>query len=472
MSRWWPTIIVITLCGCSVGPKYRQPCAPVQWEWIEESPRIVSEPADLSEWWKQFDDPCLNTLITMAYEQNLDLKIACCRIQEARAILAIAFGEIFPQTQQIEADVIRSSASKNAPNTAAPADIQFWDARVGLRATWELDFWGRFRYGVSAAQSELCATIDDYFDVLVLLYGDVASTYVELRTLQERLSIVESNVKVQNRSLEIAEARFQGGLVTELDVQQAKSQLYGTKARVPEIQFLIRQTENALAVLLGVTPKDLQCIMCGETKIPVAPMQVVTGVPAEQLLRRPDVRSALNQVAAQNAIVGIAYTELYPHISLTGFVGFETSRNTSQTRTGFNGCLLKNDSLTFFAGPTLAWPVLNYGRISGKIDAERARLCQLIGNYQNTVLKGYQEVENGLYAFIKAHERVEYLEESVTAATRSVDLSKTQYVEGIADFTRVLNSQDAQLQEQERQALARGDIALSLIATYKALGAF
>lgn len=464
-------LFLFACSACKVGPDFRTPYALVEEEFLNcQNKKISCFDPFRNEWWSYFNDPLLNSLITTAREQNLSLKTVGMRILEARAILGIAIGEFFPQLQECVGSAEKVKLSKHRPNTPLGADFQYWDFIVGLQAAWELDFWGRFRRGIESAQGIFLASIDNYQDVLVLLLSDVATNYVLIRTLQERIEILKQNIALQKRSLEIVTARFNAGAVTELDVQQAKTFLYSTRSRLPVLENELQQVKNSLAVLLGTTPERTTSLFEDSGKIPVPPQTIAVGVPAELLCRRPDVRRALHLAAAQCANIGIAVSDLLPRISISGFIGFESSADIHTTYYGRGGRLFENKSLTYFFGPDFAWPILNYGRLTNKVRSEYAIFYQRVLEYQNIILSAFREVEDGLSAFIQAHLEVEEIDVSVKAADRASQLARTQYVEGLADYLRVLDTERSKLEEDERKKIATGKIALSLIATYRALG--
>ena len=463
-------LIVLTLFipSCiKVGPDFASPCDPEQSHWTNDE--AASQTVEIDDWWRLFNDPQLEELITSAARQNLTLRSAAMRVMEARAILGIAIGEFFPQTQEVVGDATKFGLSKNAPNSIT-TDRQFWDLNLGLSVVWELDFWGKFRRGIESAQEELGAQKADFDDVLVILLGDVASTYVAIRTFEERVDIIKHNVAIQLRSLEIVQARWQAGMVTELDVQQAKTLLASTEATLPVLTADYVRSKNALAVLLGVPPADIGCYLTTSGKIPTAPETIAIEIPCALLTRRPDIRRALHSAAAQSARIGIAESELYPSLSLTGFFGLNSSAAASRRTTGGNRKFFSADSLTYTFGGGFSWPILNYGRLINRVRAESSLFREAIFDYQNIVLVAYKEVEDALTSFFNSQRQVSYLTDSVKAANRATELSRTQYVEGIADYTRVLNTEQASVEQEEEQAIARGNIALSLIATYRALG--
>ena len=467
--------ISLTIIGCAVGPDYKSPQAPEPTEWIEkEDPKIKSEPADFSQWWTAFRDPVLNNLIEMAYQQNLTLRIAGIRILEARAQLGIATGTLYPQLQAGRGGYTRNSLSENSANTTPNLDLNYGDVDVGFDAAWELDFWGKFRRAVESGFGSLDASVASYDDILVTLSADVARTYVLIRTTEERLAIARENVKIQTRSLQIAEARFRGGAVTELDVQQAKSLLRDTQALIPRLQSSLRQFKNALSTLLGMLPGQVDDILSGPKSIPTAPAEVSVGIPADLLRRRPDIRLAERQLASQSALIGVAKADLYPHFSLFGSIGLSAS-DSDLTAAGFpDGSsfsdLWDSDSIEFFGGAGFSWDIFNYGRIKNRVRVQDARFQQLVVNYQDTVIRAAQEMEDTMVAFLRTQEEVKFLFDSVKAATRSVDLSLIQYREGLVDYQRVLDTQRFKTFEQDLLTEREGDVALNLISMYKALG--
>ncbi len=467
--------LVLLLGGCAtVGPDYVRPKAQEPAAWVEKDPRITQEPADLSAWWKVFNDPVLDGLIETAYQQNLSLQIAGIRILEARVQLGIAKGNLYPQVQTLSGSLTHANLSQNSANALSVLDFGYNDLVADFGAAWEIDLWGKFRRGIEASNAALEGNIATYDDVLVSLTANVAGSYVMIRTFEARLDVARTNVNLQEQTLRIAEAQFEGGLVTELDVLQARNLLYATKASIPPLEAGRRQSQNSLATLLGVLPENVQELLGGPKPIPLAPVEVAVGVPAELLRRRPDIRLAERQVAAQCALIGVAKADLYPHFSLFGSIGLRTSDTESLLPGGPGGIdlgdLLSSNSLQWFVGPSFTWDVLNYGRIKNKVRVEDARFQQLGINYQNTVLRAVQEVEDGLAGFIQASDASGFYRESVTAAERSVRISLVQYREGLVDYQRVLDAQRALASSQDALVSTSGSVATNLIAAYRALG--
>lgn len=464
-------LLLVLAGGCTtLGPNFTKPEVRVEKDWLETGDsHIKTETPEYRDWWTAFNDPVLDTLIRKAYEQNLSLQIAGIRILEARAQLGIATGFQYPQTQQVQGDYGFNQLSKNQVGSTGSRYYQ--ETGVSFDAIWELDFWGKFRRAIESADATLIASVANYDDILVSLTAEVAANYVLLRTFDERLAVARANVKIQQRSLKISRIQFQNGAVTELDVQQAKTLLRNTQSTIPVLQAGRRQAENAISILLGMPPRDLQEILGDKQIIPTAPQEVAVGIPANLLRRRPDIRRAELEAAAQSARIGVALSDLYPRLSLFGSLGFKSS-NSSFTGAGGSsiGDIFSWDSLTLFAGPALDWPILNYGRIKNSVRSEDARLQALLVNYQNAVLQAAREVEDALIGFLQAREQVKFLKDSVKAAKRSVQLALIQYRDGLVDYTRVLNTQQSLVLQQDQLTSAEGSVAQNLVALYKALG--
>jgi NodT family efflux transporter outer membrane factor (OMF) lipoprotein len=461
-------LIALLAVGCAmVGPDYSRPAVKVDQTWLETADKKVhTAEGNYKDWWQVFKDPTLNGLIDTAYRENLTLRIAGVRVLEARAQLGVAVGEFYPQTQQGVGSYQRVRLSERDSQAAFSNIFTFGQDQIGLTANWELDFWGKFRRNIQSAGAGLQASIADYDNALVSLTADVATNYIHIRTLGKRLAIARENVRIQTESLQIAEARFEGGTTSQRDVEQAKTVLASTEATIPTLETQLRQTQNALCVLLGLPPSDLTSRLQGPQVIPAPPPQVAVGIPADLLRRRPDIRSAELQAMAQCSRIGVTKADLYPAFSLTGAVGFASSDVTNF----YLGDITSWRSRTTSFGPTFQWNLFNYGQITNQVRVQDARFQQLLIAYQNSVLKAQQEVEDNLVAFLKAQERARFLAESTAAAMRSLDLAVIQYREGITDFTTVLTAQQSLLTQQNDLAVTLGDISRNLVGVYRALG--
>jgi NodT family efflux transporter outer membrane factor (OMF) lipoprotein len=449
--------------GFKVGPNYCPPAAPVAEHWIDQEDIGVANDRDLSRWWAVFNDPTLDRLIACAYRQNLTLREAGFRVLEARAQLGIAKGGLFPQTQNATGNYLRNARSLNTTAGGALGS-QFYDQwNGGFNLAWELDFWGRFRRAVIAAQDQLDASVFGYDQVLVTLLGDVANNYVQVRTDQERLRYLRQNVSILELVLEWTKRREKVGFrTTPLDVHQTESNLEQTISGISMLEIDQRIAENQLCILMGMPPADIRN-MLGEDLIPKAPPEIAIGIPAELLRRRPDVRRAERLAAAQSEQIGIAKAAFYPAISIGGTLGWQAKDFSD---------LFSPQSLNSNVGPSFQWNLLNYGRLANNVSYQDAKFQELVLTYQRTVLQAADEAENGLVTFLQAQRRTRHLDKSVSAAGAAVRdmFLPTAIGQPGFDFNRFAVIEQNRIVQQDLLAQSRGQIAQGLIQVYRALG--
>jgi NodT family efflux transporter outer membrane factor (OMF) lipoprotein len=468
---------MVAACA-KVGPDFVPPKAAVEDTWlVSDDPRIVSSAPEDPAWWRKFNDPKLADLVKIAQQQNPNVQIAGVRVLQSRAQLAATIGNLYPQKQQLFGDLTYHRLSNGGSSTGFQHDVakrlsllssnnSFWLTEVGVTASWEVDLWGKFRRAIEASDANLMASISNYDEALVSLTAQVASTYVNVRTYQERLRIARENVKSQQQTLNLTVVRFRNGEVSETDTQQAKAQYAQTRSQIPQLEIGLRQNLHALAALLGRPPSNLDDLLGPGGPIPAAPPQVAIGIPADLLRRRPDIRAAEQQAAAQSATIGATQAELYPAFSLSGTFGFlSTDVGNSKLSDVFDW---KSRVASF--GPAVVWNVFNYGQITNQVRAQDAVFQQAILTYQNTVLEAQQEVEDGIASFLGSQDTVALLIEAVAAARRSVELAATQYRAGATSYTTVLTAQQTLLAEQDQLAVTQGSVAQGLISLYRALG--
>jgi NodT family efflux transporter outer membrane factor (OMF) lipoprotein len=465
--------------GFKVGPNYERPPAPVAADWIGGSDSHVQK-RQLEAWWSVFQDAHLNKLIETAYQQNLNLRVLATRVLQARAQQAIAAGNIFPQTQQAEGQYSRVGVSHTTfnnpsafgatlpPGTPPPPLVGnfYSDWLAGFNLSWELDFWGRFRRAIESANASLDASVENYDAALVTLLADVASNYVQYRVAQQRIKIARENVRIQQAVLDLAEQRFKVGTTTRLDVEQARTILEQTRSTIPSLQITLGEANDRLCTLLGMPPVDLGSELDEGTPLAADPMAhvpawVAAGIPADLLRRRPDIRGAERQVAAQSAQIGVAEADLYPTIFINGTLGVESADLSK---------LFESTSFVGTITPGFRWNILNYGRILNNVRLQQSRTQELIAAYQNQVLMAAQEVQTALRGFLRSREQAAALSKSVTAAVAATDLGIEQYRSGTVNFTPVFQFQLSQVSVQDQLAVAQGNIALNLISAYRALG--
>jgi len=453
-------VAILSFAGCfAVGPDYKAPdiVAPAEW-----SPNLrgglsaqAPEAETLAKWWTTLGDTDLSALMERAVTGNLDLKIAQARIREARARRGIAEAGLFPALNLTGS----ATVSRGSEDTGSGMRRELY--RTGFDASWEVDVFGGVRRSIEAAQGDLEASAADYQAVLVSLFAEVALNYVEARTFQTQLQVAEENLKAQAETLQLTEWRFAAGLVSSLDVEQAKTNLENTRAQLPRLRSNVEAAKNRLAILLGVFPGALEAQLALRKPIPEAPAEVAVGVPAEALRRRPDVRRAERQLAAQTARIGVATADLYPKFSLPGSIGLEALAANHLFSTANRAWSLVG---------SFAWTVFKGGAIRQNIEVQNALQEQALKQYEGTILTALEEVENSLVAYAEEQERRDTLTEATQAAQRAAELARDQYTSGLIDFQTVLDAERSVLSFQDQLAQSKGQVTSNLISLYKALG--
>ena len=469
IGRAVSAVLALSLGACAVGPDFVEPAAPITDKFRGTNSRSIKiGHQDYRDWWKSFRDPTLNQLIQIAYDQNLTLLSAGTRVLQARAVLGIAVGFVYPQVQQGTGSLIYTQPSAATPLALPNAKpTQFWTDALAAQAAWELDFWGKFRRGVESADGAYLASIASYDDVLVTLLGDVAVAYIGIRTTEQLIAIARSNISKQEASLKIARAKYVGGGTSERDVFQATNVLEQTRAVVPQLVNQLQQGQNALSVLLGIPPSSLDPLLARlRARIPVPPSTIAVGIPADLLRRRPDVRAAELAALAQSAQIGVAEAQLYPAISITGTFGGAASTTNGHSL----GQIFSSRGITYAAGPSFQWNILNYGQITNNVRLQDAKLQQLLVDYQNTVLKAQQQVDDGISLFLQSRIQTGYARRSAEAARGALRIGSEQYEQGGTDFTTVLTAEQNLFQAESSVATASANAALGATAIYRALG--
>jgi len=461
-ERACAALAVLMLGGCTLlGPDYTRPAVPWLADWSGQAQRDLATAQEQARgrpvadaWWRSFDDPVLDRLVAEAQRLNPGVRTAAARILEARAQLGIAGSGLYPQVQQVSGELLRAGQRQSRG-----ADTAFWSAGAGVDIAWEIDFWGKYRRGIESADAAYFASIAQYDDVQVLVASQAASLYGNIRTIELRLRISHENAAIQKRSLEITERLFRSGNESELDVQQARSQYLGTLATIPGLEGSLRQAQNALGVLLARPPGPLPEMQSGQARIPSAPLGLIAEMPADLMRRRPDVRTAEMQLAAQSALIGVSEADLYPSIALAGTVGLSATSIAATPTT-----------LNWAVGPALVWNVFDHGRLKNQVLVQDARFQQLQEQYQDTVLRAARELDDSAASFASNSAQAKILEQAVQAARRSLDIANVQYREGLVDFQRVLDSQRTLFAQQEQLVAVQGGVMQSLVSLYKAMG--
>ena len=453
-------LLASALSGCTaLGPDYEEPR--IEWlqHWDTRLHGLVGETeqgseADLRFWWRLFGDPALDKLVAEVDRSNHELRIAALRILESRAVQGIAAGGRYPQLHRLDGS-LDYNRSRGDDGTVQDGQTT---TTLGYSIVWEPDFWGRYRRAVEAADAGFFAAVENRRALEVLLHARVVELYYSWRVDAARMAIARENARIQKRSLDIARENFQAGNTSELDLQQARTQYLATRAVLPELQARQTRTRNALCVLLGRPPGPIPELEQATAELPRIDGLQVAAVPANLLLRRPDVRAAAWGVAAQSARIGIAEADLYPSLSLAGALGWAASSNPSLSAT------------TLSVGPALRWNLFSFGRLENAVRVQDARLEQRIEAYRNSVLKAAAEVDNAAIEVLRSGEQLSVLEQTVQSAERAVRIARVRYQEGYADFQRVLDAQRSLYTQADRLVTTHGRNLAAVVALYKALG--
>jgi outer membrane protein, multidrug efflux system len=454
------SLSLAALAGCAaVGPEYVKPKIEVPPGWhsavVDGLRPAPPEPAAMTHWWTVLDDPELSSLIQRAIGGNLDLQTAQARVREARARRGISKADFYPSL-----DASASAAkTRTSESTGNQRETGLYSA--GFDALWELDVFGGVRRSVEVADAELEASRENLGSVLVSLLAEVALNYIDVRTLQARIGVAEANARAQEETYQLTRSRYEAGLSDELAVQEALYTLAGTQADIPTLKTGLQNSMNRLAVLLGVAPGTLHSELTAQRQLPVPPLSVAVGVPAEAIRRRPDVRQAERQLAAQTARIGVATAELYPKFALLGSLG---------TQSLSIGDLFSSGNLAYSIGPQISWHLFSGGAVRQNIEVQSALQEQALKQYRATVLAALEEAENALTAYVDEQVRRDALVTATDAADKAFHLARNQYQAGLIDFSDVLIAQRSLLSFQDQLAQSTGVVVADLVRIYKSLG--
>ncbi len=459
------TMSCLLLNACMmVGPDYKEPTKKVTPHWIKKGKRVKETPMETANWWKVFHDPTLTSLIETGYHNNITLQSTGVHVLQARAQLAQTVGQLYPQQQLLAGNLTYQRIGGTSLQDVLPSNFE--TALLGPTATWEIDFWGKYRRAILANDAAFLASYAAYDNALVSLTADIATAYINIRTTQQQIKVTKSNIVVQKLGLDIAQARYNAGEVSLLDVEQAKTELYETEATLPVLVSDLQTQKDLLGVLLGTTPNHVDALLPNKQGIPKSPSSVAVGIPKETLVKRPDIYQARMEAIAQSEAIGAAKANLYPAFSLTGTFAFASSTIGGSSL----GNMFNWDSRTVTAGPAVNWPLLNYGQITNSVRAQDAVFQQSLLKYLNLVLQAQQEVQDHITQFIEAQKSERYLEVATKSAIQSTKLALIRYREGEADYTPVLDALRQQLRVETNLTNAQGTIPKALVALYRSLG--
>jgi multidrug efflux system outer membrane protein len=455
---------LVLLAGCSVGPNYHQPAAvalPADWRWKLAEPR---DDQPKGAWWELFGDPELNKLEQAAAAQNQDLKAAVARVDEARARARLSGAEFFPQLT-LEPAYTRTQLPTDNPSFSKvpiPGILKRFEPynsfSVPLDLSYEIDIWGRVRRSFESAQAQAQASVADYQSVLLTLNSDVAVEYLTLREYDSERIILEDAVKVRTEALRINRVRLQAGRATSVDVAQAQTDLSNAEAQLDSVEQSRAETADAIAVLCGSYPSQLEL---PELPLDLVPPVVPVGLPSSVLERRPDIAEAERNMAAKNALIGVAYAAFFPRVTLTGEGGYLSARATDLF-------LWQNTMWQF--GPSISFPIFEGGQNLSNLQIARAQYNQSVASYRGTVLTAVKDVENALADLRFLAQETAALRESVKSARLATDLERKRFLVGQTNYTDVIVAEETQLSTERNASQVRGQQLYATVRLVKALG--
>jgi NodT family efflux transporter outer membrane factor (OMF) lipoprotein len=449
------------LTGCAVGPRYAKPNAPAPPAYKEVPPNWkTAQPSDQAakgKWWEVFQDAQLNALEEQINVSNQTLKAAQAQFEQARAAVRINRSAEFPEvTAGISAT--RNKLSKNRPNGRLSPTTTYTDLQLPLDASYEVDVWGRVRKTVEAARANAQATAADLENVSLSLHAELASDYFQLRALDAETQLLNSTVAAYEKALELTRNRYSGGVVSQVDVAQAETQLETTRAQAVDLGVQRAQFEHAIAVLIGQPAPSFALAVSPQVS---APPVVPVGLPSELLERRPDIAGNERRMATANAQIGIARAAYFPTITLSASGGFEGTSITNW----FNG-----PSAFISAGASAIGTFFDAGRRRAVNDQARAAYDQSIANYRETVLGAFQEVEDSLSALRLLEDEAKTQDAAVASAQHSLELSTNRYKGGVATYLEVITAQSIALTDQRVAVEISGRRMAASVSLIKALG--
>jgi len=452
MTMRLPTLVFIVLMtGCAMGPDYERPESESPEAWRESVAQGVSI-ANL-KWWEVFQDEDLIRILNLALANNKDLAIAVARIEEARAALGFVRADQYPGLDG-QAGASRGNTLLGTPNPGGVGDSYVLAANLSF----ELDLWGKLRRSTEAARAELLATLEARNVVTIALIADVASAYLLLLDLDNRVEVAKRTLETRKESLNIIQARFDRGIVPLIDVNQAQIELADARAELASLEREDLQAENLLSVLLGQNPGP---VIRGDQTIDMYPPEVPAGLPSELLERRPDVRQSSELLHAQTARIGVAQALRWPSLSLTGSLGLASD--------DLSGYFSSNNKI-WNLNASLLGPIFDAGRGRSRVEVEIARTEQLLLNYELTVLRAFQEVEDALVGIRTYRDETLARQQQKEAAVSAAGLSRARYDGGVTSYLEVLESERSLFRAELLASSVKREQLVSVVLLYKALG--
>jgi NodT family efflux transporter outer membrane factor (OMF) lipoprotein len=461
------------LTGCSVGPDYSLPTFSVPSLFLAQRVEKTAQPtssasADLTQWWRSLRDKELDSLVARALAANLDLEIALARLQAARAVIVVVANQALPEAGATAGGGIGTGSDETRGRVAQPlraaetaAGLKSINEAGGFDADWELDLFGKFRREIEAATADAEALKDARDWVFVTIVADVARAYLDMRAEQRQLAVLDENIAVARRNLDLAQSRFNQGLTNEMDVTLAQRELASLQADLAPIAAQVDVSRHAIAVLLGQFPENLAKELARPGPIPTLPSKIPVGVPVDLLRRRPDIREAERLLAAANARIGAAIANLFPTVVLTGGGGAQGGlRASTGTPITWIGSI----------GPSVAMPLLDFGALDAQIEIADQQTKGLLASYKQAILTAVQQVDDAEASYRGQLDRLQNLDRALLAARQATQLATERYDRGLTDYLNVLDAEREQFLIEERHVATRQMLADDLVALYKALG--
>jgi NodT family efflux transporter outer membrane factor (OMF) lipoprotein len=455
-----PAIALLQICGCTVGPTYKRPTAEVPPAYKEVANWKQAQPNDQNlggNWWEMFQDPQLNSLELQVNVSNQNLKIAEAQYTQARAMLRYNRAAYFP-TINGGASATRNKISSNRPPSLSTNGATYNDFQIPFELSYEVDVWGRVRRTVESSRAQTQASAADLASVNLSMHAQLALFYFQARTLDAEEQLLNSTVTQYEQALELIENRFAGGLASDLEVQQARTQLETTRAEAVDVGVARAQYEHAVAVLIGKPPAEFSLAALPLT---VPPPPIPPGLPSELLERRPDIAAAERLMASANAQIGVAKAAYYPTISLGATGGFES---------GVIGTLLSGPSALWSVGSSAIAPIFDGGRRRANLDQAIAAYDQTVANYRETVLTGFQQVEDNVAALRILEHEAQVQDKAVVAAQNYLELANTRYKGGVTSYLEVTTAQSAALSDELTAVNILGRRMVDAVTLIQALG--
>jgi NodT family efflux transporter outer membrane factor (OMF) lipoprotein len=471
--RLSPLAVAVALAGCAVGPDYQAPSAFLPDRYLSQARENAAqlttpESADLTQWWRTLHDGELNSLVARARESNPDLEIALDRLQESRMLIAVAISDALPYGEGSAGGGVGTGTDETKGRVSGPLragnnaqNLRKISETGGFDVAWELDLFGRYRRLIEARTADAEALRDAREWLIVTIVADVVRAYLDMRAQQNLLTVLNQNITAARGSLDLAQGRFDRGLTNEMDVALAKRQLATLQADLRPLAAQIDASRHAISALLGLFPEDLAKELAKSGPMPKLPVRIPVGQPFDLLRRRPDIHEAERRLAAANARIGVVTADLFPTVTLSAAGGAQGGPHSSSAI-----------PLTLIGsiGPSLYWPLLDFGALDAQIEIANLQTHEALVAYKQVILAAVRQVDDAVGSYRAELERLKSLDRALDAARQATQIATERYDRGLTDFLNVLDAERQEFDLEARRVAARQAAASALVAVYKALG--